>query len=74
MPPLVAALLGIVVSTSQVYWRVQAAAAALPAAAFDAPCPAVSAGPGPVYGLVAGSMLFTDSGWQEVKVGRVFTA
>ena len=72
VPPLVASLLGIVVSTSQVYRRVQAAAATLPATALDAPCPVVSARPGPVYGMVDGSMLFTDSGWQEVKVGRVF--
>ena len=72
MPPLVESLLGIRVSTSQVYRRTQAAAQALPAAALDSPCPAVSAGPGPVYGMVDGSMLFTESGWQEVKVGRVF--
>ena len=72
MPPLVESLLGIRVSTTQVYRRTQAAAQALPAAALDAPCPGVSAGAGPVYGMVDGSMLFTDTGWQEVKVGRVF--
>ena len=72
VPPLVESLLGIRVSTTQVYRRTQAAAQALPAAALDAPCPPVSAGPGPVYGMVDGSMLFTDTGWQEVKVGRVF--
>jgi hypothetical protein len=27
-----------------------------------------------VYGMVYGSMLFTDAGWQESKVGRVFKA
>jgi hypothetical protein len=27
-----------------------------------------------VYGSVDGSMILTDSGWQEVKVGRVFTS
>ena len=74
VPPLVDSLLGIAVSTSQVYRRTQAAAQALPAAALDTPCPSVSAGPGPVYGMVDGSMLFTDTGWQEVKVGRVFQA
>ena len=74
VPPLVESLLGIRVSTSQVYRRVQAAARALPVAALDAPCPQVSAGLGPVYGMVNGSMLFTDTGWQEVKVGRVFQA
>lgn len=72
VPPLVESLLGIRVSTTQVYRRTQAAAQALPAAALDAPCPGVSAGAGPVYGMVDGSMLFTDTGWQEVKVGRVF--
>ncbi|WP_162549708.1 hypothetical protein [Hymenobacter nivis] len=74
VPPLVESLLGIRVSTSQVYRRTQAAAQALPAAALDAPCPAVSAGQGPVYGMVDGSMIFTDAGWQEVKVGRAFQA
>ena len=72
VPPLVESLLGIRVSTTQVYRRTQAAAQALPAAALDAPCPGASAGAGPVYGMVDGSMLFTDTGWQEVKVGRVF--
>lgn len=72
VPPLVESLLGIRVSTSQVYRRTQAAAQALPAATLDAPCPSVSAGPGPVYGMVDGSMLLTESGWQEVKVGRIF--
>jgi hypothetical protein len=72
VPPLVESLLGIRVSTSQVYRRTQAAAQALPAAALDVPCPLVRAGAGPVYGMVDGSMLFTDAGWQEVKVGRVF--
>ena len=27
-----------------------------------------------IYGMVDGSMLFTDDGWQETKVGRVFRA
>jgi len=72
VPPLVESLLGIRVSTRQVYRRTQAAAQALPAVALDAPCPSVSAGPGPVYGMVDGSMLFTESGWQQVKVGRIF--
>lgn len=70
--PLVESLLGIRVSTSQVYRCTQAAAQALPAATLDAPSPSVSAGPGPVYGMVDGSMLPTDTGWQEVNVGRVF--
>ena len=72
VPPLVESLLGIRVSTTQVYRRTQAAAQALPAATLDAPWPGVSAGAGPVYGLVDGTMLFTETGWQEVKVGRVF--
>ena len=72
VPPLVEPLLGTRMSTTQVYRRTQASAQALPAAALDAPCPGVSAGAGPVSGMVDGSMLFTDTGWQEVKVGRVF--
>ena len=67
VPPLVESLLGIRVSTTQVYRRTQAAAKALPAAALDAPCPSVRAAPGPVYGMVDGSMLFTDTGWQELN-------
>lgn len=27
-----------------------------------------------VYGMVDGSMIFTDNGWKEVKVGRVFSS
>lgn len=46
VPPLVRELLGIEVSTSQVYRRTQAAAQALPAAALDQPCPSVHAAPG----------------------------
>ena len=72
VPPLVESLLGIRVSTTQVYRRTQAAAQALPAAALDAPSPSVSAGPGLAYGMVDGSMLPTNTGWQEVNVGRVF--
>ena len=41
----------------------QAAAQALPAAALNAPCLGVSTGAGPVYGMVDGTMLFTDTGW-----------
>lgn len=74
VPPLVRELLGIEVSTSQVYRRTQAAAQALPAAELDQPCPSVRAAPGVVYAMVDGSMLFTDAGWQEVKVGRIFQA
>ena len=73
VPPLNESLLVIVVSTSQGYRRTQDAAHALPAAALNTPCPLVSAGPVPLYGIVDGSMLFTDAGWwQEVKVGHVF--
>ena len=72
VPPLVASLLGIRVSATQVYRRTQAVAEALPTAALDQPCPQVHAASGPVYGMVDGSLLFTDSGWQEVKLGRVF--
>ena len=72
VPPLVESLLGIRASTTQVYRRTQAAAQALSVTALDAPRPAVSAEPGPVHGMVDGPMLFTDTGWQEVKVGRIF--
>ena len=72
VPPLVESLLGLRVSITQVYRHTQAAAQALPAAALDAPCLGVSIGAGPVYGMVDGYMLFTDTDWQEVKVGRVF--
>ena len=70
--PLGESLPDIVVSTAQVYRRTQAASQTLPAAALDAPCPVESAGSGPVYGMVDGSMLCNDTGWQEVKVGCVF--
>lgn len=63
VPPLVKSLLGIRVSTTQVYRRTQTAARALPAAALGAPSSSVSGGPGPVYGMVDGSMLPTDTGW-----------
>ncbi len=72
VPPLVESLLGIRVSTTQVYRRTQAAAKALPAAALDSPCPGVRADPGRGYAMIDGSMRFTDTGWQEVKVGRIF--
>ena len=71
VPPLVESLLGMRVSTTQVYRCTQAAAQVLPAAAPDAPCPGVSTGTRPVYSMVDGPMRFTDTGWQEVKVGRV---
>ena len=60
VPPLVESLLGIRVSTTQVYRRTQAAAQALPAA-LDAPCPTVHAGPGPVYGMVCTTPQKLDS-------------
>lgn len=81
VPALVRELLGITVSTTQVYRRCQAVAAALPPpelapeAPERTPAPAAPpAAPAPTYAMVDGSMLFFDAGWQEVKVGRLFSA
>ena len=77
VPELVQELLGIRVSTSQVYRQCLAAAAVLPAP--DAPAeevipPFAEAPQAPLYGMIDGSMLSFDAGWQEVKVGRIFRA
>lgn len=76
VPPLVKELLVIEVSESQVYRTCQAASEALPEEAL---CRAGAALAGveaqaqeKVYGLVDGTMLQMESGWQESKVGRVF--
>jgi hypothetical protein len=78
VPPLVESLLGIQVSESQVYRVTQAVGEAMDPQALQSPSAALEAtensGRERVYGMVDGSMLFTDEGWQECKVGRVFKA
>lgn len=71
-------LLGIDVSESQVYRTCQNVAKAMDEEALDEPVKemkeAQSKAGEEVYAMVDGSMVFTDSGWQEAKVGRVFQA
>lgn len=76
VPALVESLLGVKVSQSQVYRTAQRAAFVADESVLDEPsdslseqlsCPSQT-----VYGMVDGSMLATDQGWQETKVGRVF--
>ncbi len=71
-------LLGIHVSQFQVYRTTQRAAFVADEGVLDAPsdglgeqlcCPQQI-----VYGMVEGSILLTQEGWQETKVGRVFEA
>ncbi len=76
VPALVESLLGIRVNQSQVYRSCQRAAFVADEGVLDAPssglfeqlCDQQQI----VYGMVDGSMLPTEQGWQEVKVGRVF--
>ena len=76
VPNLVESLLGISVSESQVYRCVQAVSKKIE----DPYLPSVhlqqiqTQPDTSVYGMMDGSFLFTDDGWKEVKVGRVFTA
>lgn len=76
VPPLVGRLLGIEVSASQVYRSTLATAEALDEAALNTPSLPLKAqlddAGQTVYGMVDGSMLLYDGGWQENKVGRVF--
>lgn len=78
VPERVALLLGITVSESQVYRTCQNLAEKLPEEVLSTPSPSLQAAEkevgSVVYGMLDGSMLFTDEGWQETKVGRVFTA
>ena len=69
-------LLGIRVSESQVYRCVQAVSNEI-----EDPClpsmdlQTIENKPDTqIYGMMDGSFLFTDKGWKEIKVGRVFTA
>lgn len=78
VPQLAKSLLGIKTSESQVYRICSAASEALAEADVNSPSePLASLETNPqelIYGMVDGSMLFTDDGWQESKVGRVFKA
>ena len=66
-PELLERLLRISVSPSAVYRVTRAVGAAVPEAALLEPV-----ADEPLYLQVDGSLVFTDAGWQEVKVGRVF--
>lgn len=76
VPLVVKSLLTVVVNQAQVYRICQQLGQALPADHLTTPSPPLAhqqAQPeAVVYGMVDGSMLFTDSGWQETKLGRVF--
>lgn len=78
VPEIVESLLGISVNESQVYRITQAVGEAIEAEALQSPSIALERmeekGSERLYGMVDGSMLFTDEGWQECKVGRVFKA
>jgi hypothetical protein len=78
VPELVENLLGIVVNESQVYRICQHLSQALPTDQLNAPSPALAEqqaqGESILYGMIDGSMVFTDWGWQETKLGRVFMA
>jgi len=78
VPQLVESILGIKTSESQVYRICSAASEALVEEDLNNPSETLakleSDTQEQVYGMVDGSMLFTDAGWQESKVGRVFKA
>ncbi len=78
VPAIVESLLGIEVNTSQVYRTCQTAAFVADQAVLDAPSEQLSkqlnAAGQILYGMVDGSMLLTQEGWQETKAGRVFEA
>jgi hypothetical protein len=78
VPELVSKMLGIAVSRCQAYRTCQQVALAIPEIELNQPGDALksieSDAENEVYGMVDGSMLFTDDGWQETKLGRVFSA
>ena len=78
VPVLVKSLLGVVTNSSQTYRVCQTLGDALPAEALTMASPPLAQQltqpQGVIYGMVDGSMLLTDAGWQEVKLGRVFAA
>jgi hypothetical protein len=78
VPEKISSLLGIEVGPMQVYRSCQNMAGQLSETDLSTPsAPLKKIGDDPgeeLYGMVDGSMLFTDDGWQETKVGRVFKA
>lgn len=78
VPALVESLLGASVSQSQVYRSCQRAAFVADESVLDEPSAGLNQQLADeqqtVYGMADGSMLLTEQGWQEVKVGRVFEA
>lgn len=78
VPKVVEAVLGIDVNESQVYRVCQSVSTELRDDLLNAPSEAlkavVSEKRDQVYGMIDGSMLPMDDGWQETKVGRVFKA
>ena len=78
VPARISSLLGIDVNQSQVYRTCQNVAAALAEKEMHTPCDALQKAQGmeeeQIYAMVDGSMVFTDDGWQETKVGRIFQA
>ncbi|GAA4013918.1 hypothetical protein GCM10022408_28820 [Hymenobacter fastidiosus] len=74
VPELVEQLLGLRVNQSQVYRQCQRIADGLDEQHLSTPSPALAAQQAQAPGMVDGSMLFTDHGWQETKLGRVFAA
>ncbi len=70
--------MGIEVNETQVYRTCQAVSAKLSATELDSPSKALEKIEANkkerVYGMVDGSMLQMEQGWQEAKVGRVFKA
>ena len=78
VPKVVESVLGIPVNESQVYRVCQAVSNQIDDTALDSPSADLAVienkGEECVYGMVDGSMLPTDEGWQECKVGRVFKA
>lgn len=78
VPELVENLLGIAVNQAQVYRVCQQLGQALPTHQLATPSPTLAQQQTQpevvIYGMVDGSMIFTDLGWQETKLGRVFAA
>lgn len=78
VPELLEKLLGIKANQSQTYRVCQSLSMALDVEQLSSPSPELAqqqAQPQQlIYGMVDGSMVFTDDGWQETKLGRVFGA
>ena len=78
VPKVVESLLGIEVNETQVYRTCQAVSLQLSDNELDSPSGGLNQieidKKERVYGMVDGSMLQMEEGWQETKVGRVFKA